>query len=60
MSGQGHGRRCRQPRHRSKVEKLRRQVKLELREANTGAFSKKSACIRLLPHQPIANIFGTV
>ena len=63
MSGRGHGCRCRQSRHPSKVEKLRQQVttlKQELREANTGASSKRSACIRLLPHQPFAKIFRTV
>ena len=48
---------------RSELQQLRRQVqtlKLNLRDANTGRFSKRVAAVRLPPLEQYAKIYRTV
>ena len=51
------------PRGRREPRRLQRQVatlKQEPRDANTGRPSKRSACIRLPPHESYAKMYRTV
>ena len=48
---------------RGELTRLRRQVqtlKVKLRDANTGRFKKKTACVRLPPHEEYAKQYQTV
>ena len=59
--GRGHGHRHFPPNRQ--ITTLRRQVQIlsqELRDANTGRFSKKTSCIHLPPWEQYAKIFRTV
>lgn len=54
MSSRG---RCGRGRGRGELNRLRRQIqtlRVEPKDANTGRFKKKTACIRLPPHEEYA------
>ena len=57
-----HGRGRRDP-FRAEMSRLRAQVqtlKMEMKDSNIGRFRKKSACVRLPPHEEYAKMYSTV
>ena len=45
---------------RSRLRRQLQTIKQELRDANTGRFSKRSSCIRLPPYEQYAKMYRTV